>query len=89
MLKPSRVERNKLKVGDEITLDFEIKFEDELVNIAQAIGSDNYNQILLNGEVVQSGFWDELHPRTGYGVSQTRDTVFMLVVDGRSASDHR
>lgn len=78
-------ELNKLKVGDEITLDFEIKFEDELVNIAQAIGSDNYNQILLNGEVVQSGFWDELHPRTGFGVSQTRDTVFMLVVDGRSA----
>ena len=78
-------ELNKLKVGDEITLNFEIKFEDELVNIAQAIGSDNYTQILVNGEVAQSGFWDELHPRTGFGVSQTRDTVFMLVVDGRSA----
>ena len=78
-------ELNKLKVGDEITLDFEIKFEDKLVNIAQAIGSDNYTQILVNGVVAQSGFWDELHPRTGFGVSQTRDTVFMLVVDGRSA----
>ena len=78
-------ELNKLKVGDEITLDFEIKFEDEVVNIAQAIGSDTYTQILVNGEVAQSGFWDELHPRTGFGVSLTRDTVFMLVVDGRSA----
>ena len=78
-------ELNKLKVGDEITLDFEIKFEDEVVNIAQAIGSDAYTQILVNGEVAQSGFWDELHPRTGFGVSLTRDTVFMLVVDGRSA----
>ena len=78
-------ELNKLKVGDEITLDFEIKFEDEVVNIAQAIGSDKYTQILVNGEVAQSGFWDELHPRTGFGVSYTRDTVFMLVVDGRSA----
>ena len=78
-------ELNKLQVGDEITLDFEIKFEDEVVNIAQAIGSDNYTQILVNGEVAQSGFWDELHPRTGFGVSLTRDTVFMLVVDGRSA----
>ena len=78
-------ELNKLKVGDEITLDFEIKFEDEVVNIAQAIGSDPYTQILVNGEVAQSGFWDELHPRTGFGVSLTRDTVFMLVVDGRSA----
>ena len=75
----------KLKVGDEITLDFEIKFEDEVVNIAQAIGSDNYTQILVNGKVAQDGFWDELHPRTGFGTSFTRDTVFMLVVDGRSA----
>ena len=78
-------ELNKLKVGDEITLDFEIKFEDEIVNIAQAIGSDNYTQILVNGVVAQDGFWNELHPRTGFGVSYTRDTVFMLVVDGRSA----
>lgn len=78
-------ELNKLKVGDEITLDFEIKFEGETVNIAQAIGSDNYTQILVNGKVAQEGFWDELHPRTGFGVSYTRDTVFMLVVDGRSA----
>ena len=79
-------ELNKLKVGDEITLDFEIKFEDEVVNIAQAIGSDNYTQILVNGEVAQSGFWNESHPRTGFGVSQTRDTVFMIVVDGRGVS---
>lgn len=78
-------ELNKLKVGDEITLDFEIKFEGETVNIAHAIGSDNYTQILVNGKVAQEGFWDELHPRTGFGVSLTRDTVFMLVVDGRSA----
>lgn len=78
-------ELNKLKVGDEITLDFEIKFEGETVNIAQAIGSDNYTQILVNGVVAQDGFWNELHPRTGFGISYTRDTVFMLVVDGRSA----
>ena len=78
-------ELNKLKVGDEITLDFEIKFEDQLVNIAQSIGSDNYTQILVNGVVAQDGFWNELHPRTGFGASYTRDTVYMLVVDGRSA----
>ena len=76
----------KLKVGDEITLDFEIKFDDELVNIAQAIGSDNYTKILTDGVIAQNGFWNELHPRTGFGVSQTRDTVFMLVVDGRGVS---
>ena len=76
----------KLKVGDEITLDFEIKFDDELVNIAQAIGSDPYTQILVNGVVAQDGFWNELHPRTGFGASVTRDTVYMLVVDGRGVS---
>ena len=77
-------ELSKLKVGDEITLDFEIRFDDELVNIAQAIGSDNYEQILVNGKAAESGFWNELHPRTGFGTSYTRDTVYMLVVDGRS-----
>lgn len=77
-------ELSKLKVGDEITLDFEIRFDNELVNIAQAIGSDNYEQILVNGKAAESGFWNELHPRTGFGTSYTRDTVYMLVVDGRS-----
>ncbi len=77
-------ELSKLKVGDEITLDFEIRFDNELVNIAQAIGSDNYEQILVNGKAAESGFWNELHPRTAFGTSYTRDTVYMLVVDGRS-----
>ena len=77
-------ELNKLKVGDELTLDFEIRFDGDLVNIAQSIGSDNYEQILVNGKAAESGFWNELHPRTGFGVSYTRDTVYMLVVDGRS-----
>ena len=79
-------ELSKLNVGDELTLDFEIRFDGDVVNIAQAIGSDNYNQILLNGKVVQDGFWNELHPRTGFGTSLTRDTVYMLVVDGRGVS---
>ena len=79
------VELNKLKVGDEFTLNFEMRLDDEIVNVAQSIGSENYVQILQDGKVAQDGYWNELHPRTGFGVSQTRDTVFMLVVDGRSA----
>ena len=75
-----------LKVGDEITLDFEMRLDNEIVNVAQMIGGDHYPAMILeDGKIAQSGYWDELHPRTGYGVSQTRDTVFMLVVDGRSA----
>ena len=75
-----------LQVGDEITLDFEMRLDDEIVNVAQMIGGDHYSAMILeDGKIAQSGYWDELHPRTGFGVSQTRDTVFMLVVDGRSA----
>ena len=75
-----------LKVGDELTLNFEMRLDDEIVNVAQMIGGDHYSAMILDdGKIAQSGYWDELHPRTGFGVSQTRDTVFMLVVDGRSA----
>ena len=81
-----QVELNKLNVGDEITLDFEMRLDDKVVNVAQLIGGDNYSAILQDGKIAQSGFWNELHPRTGFGVSQTRDTVFMLVVDGRGVS---
>ena len=80
-------ELNKLNVGDELTLTFEMRLDDELVNVAQLIGGDHYEAMILDdGKVAQSGFWNELHPRTGFGVSQTRDTVFMLVVDGRGVS---
>ena len=80
-------ELNKLNVGDELTLTFEMRLDDELVNVAQMIGGDHYEAMILDdGKVAQSGFWNELHPRTGFGVSQTRDTVFMIVVDGRGVS---
>ena len=80
-------ELNKLNVGDELTLTFEMRLDDEIVNVAQMIGGDHYEAMILDdGKVAQSGFWNELHPRTGFGVSQTRDTVFMIVVDGRGVS---
>ena len=76
-----------LQLGDEITLDFEMRLDDEIVNVAQLIGGDHYSAMILDdGVIAQSGYWNELHPRTTYGVSQTRDTVFMLVVDGRGVS---
>lgn len=80
-------ELNKLNVGDELTLTFEMRLDDELVNVAQLIGGDHYEAMILDdGKIAQSGFWNESHPRTGFGVSQTRDTVFMIVVDGRGVS---
>ena len=80
-------ELEKLNVGDELTLNFQMKLDGEIVNVAQLIGGDHYSAMILeDGKIAQSGYWDELHPRTGFGVSQTRDTVFMLVVDGRGIS---
>lgn len=80
-------ELNKLNEGDVLTLTFEMRLDDELVNVAQLIGGDHYEAMILDdGKIAQSGFWNELHPRTGFGVSQTRDTVFMIVVDGRGVS---
>jgi len=82
-----QTELNKLNVGDEITLNFEMRLDNEIVNVAQLIGGDHYAAMILeDGKIAQSGYWNELHPRTGFGVSQTRDTVFMLVVDGRGVS---
>lgn len=80
-------ELNKLNVGDELTLTFEMRLDNEIVNVAQLIGGDHYAAMILDdGVVSQKDFWNELHPRTGYGVSQTRDTVMMIVVDGRGVS---
>ena len=76
-----------LNVGDELTLTFEMRLDGEAVNVAQMIGGDHYEAMILDdGQIAQSGFWNELHPRTGFGVSQSRDTLFFLVVDGRGVS---
>lgn len=76
-----------LNEGDEITLLFEIRLDGEPCNVAQFIGGDHYSAMILDdGVVATDGFWNELHPRTGYGVSQTRDTIYFLVVDGRGVS---
>ena len=80
-------ELEKLNVGDELTLNFEMKLDNQIVNVAQLIGGDHYGAMILDdGVICTKDFWNELHPRTGFGVSQTRDTVFMLVVDGRGVS---
>ena len=40
-----------------------------------------------NGQVEQSNFWNELHPRTAFGQSEKGDTLLFLVVDGRGMSN--
>lgn len=77
---------NTFSVGDTVTLKFSLKVDGEKVKMSQCIGGDTYALIVNNGEVEQSDFWNELHPRTAFGASQGKDTLFFLVVDGRGSS---
>ncbi|MDR3219394.1 MAG: phosphodiester glycosidase family protein [Dysgonamonadaceae bacterium] len=76
---------NALSVGDEIELNLNLTMEGGITSeFAQMTGGDNYAKIVNDGVVVVTDFWNELHPRTGLGYSQTRDSVIFCVVDGRS-----
>ncbi len=77
---------DKINTGDTLTVRFSLKLDDVPANLSQAIGGDTYALILDNGVAEQSNFWNELHPRTGYGSSMTGDTAVMCVVDGRGLS---
>lgn len=79
-------ELNKIEVGTELTVDFSLTIDDQLLNISQCVGGDNYALIVDNGKVETANFWNENHPRTGFGSSMTGDTVIFCVVDGRSRS---
>ncbi len=79
-------ELNKLHIGDEVIFRNTLTIDDQVVNLQQCIGSDNYVLILEDGVVAQSGYWDELHPRTCFGMTQKGDTAMFLVVDGRGNS---
>ncbi len=76
-------ELDKLQIGDEVIYRNTLTIDNQVVNMQQCIGSDNYVLILEDGVVAQSGYWDELHPRTCFGMTQTGDTAMFLVVDGR------
>ena len=73
-----------LNIGDEVTVNMSLKFDGEEVDVAQCIGGDTYALIVNNGQVEQSNFWNEVHPRTAFGASQDGTTLYFLVVDGRS-----
>jgi hypothetical protein len=76
-----------LAVGDEIELNLNLTMEGNIKTaFTQMTGGDNYVKIIDKGVIPNSGFWDELHPRTGLGYSQTGDSVIFCVVDGRGTS---
>lgn len=75
-----------LNVGDEVTVKMSLKFDGEEVDVAQCIGGDTYALIVNNGQVEQSNFWNENHPRTAFGTSEDGTIQYFLVVDGRGVS---
>ena len=77
---------NTFVAGDTLTLKLSLKVDGSKVNMSQCIGGDTYALIVNNGEVEQSNYWNELHPRTAYGCSEDKQTLYFLVVDGRGAS---
>ena len=79
-------ELDVLSVGDEVAVEFALTVDNELQKLSQCVGGDNYALIVDNGKAETANFWNENHPRTGFGSSMTGDTVIFCVVDGRSAS---
>ena len=81
-----QTELNKLNEGDTVTVKLSLTIDGTKMKVAQCIGGDNYALIVDSGRVEQSNFWNELHPRTGFGANQAGDTLLFLVVDGRGVS---
>ncbi|MBQ5925514.1 MAG: phosphodiester glycosidase family protein, partial [Paludibacteraceae bacterium] len=75
-----------IAVGDTITLALNTTMDDAPVAIANCVGGDPRALMLKDGKVETNEIWDELHPRTGWGFSQTGDSVIYCIVDGRGTS---
>ncbi len=74
-----------LQAGDEVEIIYSLIINGEEMKVAQCVSGHQTNLMVDNGVVVTENFWNELHPRTGYGYSQTGDTIIFCVVDGRTA----
>lgn len=75
-----------VQVGDTVHVALSLRLDDQVTNVSNCVGGDNYALIVNNGQVEQTNFWNELHPRTAFGQTVTGDTLLMLVVDGRGQS---
>ena len=73
-----------INIGDEVAVNTSLLFDGKEVDVAQCIGGDTYALIVNNGQVEQSNFWNEVHPRTAFGTSEDGTIQYFLVVDGRS-----
>lgn len=78
---------NSLQVGDIVEFDQIILLGDQRIYPAQIVSGNPKN--VGGGETLDTeserGDASALHPRTSLGVSQTGDSIIMMVIDGRSA----
>ncbi len=78
---------NQLSVNNEIEIRLELSVNgNNQSNFTLMSGGDSYATMLKNGLIEQGNVWNELHPRTGIGYSQNRDTLIFAVIDGRGLS---
>ena len=75
-----------IAVGDTIVLTLNTTMNGEAIAITNCVGGDTRALMLKNGNIETVEVWDELHPRTAWGFSQTGDSIIYCVVDGRSVS---
>jgi len=74
---------NNAQPGDIVTITTTFLLDGVPTNYNQCIGSDQYATILKNGVVEQENFWPGDHPRNAFGYTQSRDTFYFVLVDGR------
>jgi len=74
---------NRLQEEDIVMITSAFSVDGVPTNFNQCIGSDQYAQILKDGVVETQDFWPGDHPRNSFGYTQSRDTFFFVLVDGR------
>jgi hypothetical protein len=77
---------NTLALNDELNLEISMLLDGIAAPFSNIVGGESRAPMLKNGIVEQSDIWNELHPRTGVGYSQDKNTVIFCVVDGRGLS---
>ena len=75
-----------IAIGDTVVLALNTTMNGEEIAITNCVGGDTRALMLKDGKVETVEVWDELHPRTGWGFSQTGDSIIYCVVDGRATS---
>jgi hypothetical protein len=75
-----------LAVDDTVSINLTMTVSGITADYTTVVGGEARALMLNNGVVEQSDVWAELHPRTGFGHSKSRDTVIFCVVDGRGKS---